>query len=52
MFNRENKEALLHYTISFIGGYMGVYPVIYIAKAFCLRTDCQSDILTYISGKW
>ncbi len=30
----ENKQALLHYTIAFVGGFLGVYPVLFIAKAF------------------
>lgn len=31
---KENKQALLQYIIAFTGGYLGVYPVLFIAKAF------------------
>ena len=30
----ENKQALLQYLIAFTGGYLGVYPVLFVAKSF------------------
>lgn len=31
---KENTKALLHYTIDFVGGFLGVYPVLFVAKTF------------------
>lgn len=30
----DDRNALLHYLISFTGGFLGAYPVIYVAKSF------------------
>lgn len=49
--NNENKKAILHYTISFIAGYMGVYPVIYVAKAFAsAQTANQISLLVALAN--
>ena len=51
MISMEDKEALLHYTIAFIGGYMGVYPVIYVAKAFAsAQTANQISLLVALAN--
>lgn len=31
---KDDQKALLHYLISFTGGFLGVYPVLYVAKSF------------------